>query len=351
MNPVHPHVLRPADPRALYNDATGRWKCDVCGTTYTGEQYPQHCSICSFDVCRNCLTPQSHPASQHPLQLTDMNLVYPQYQGSWKCDACGQVFHNHQYGYHCHQTDFDLCGQCFNGRKYPIHPHPLRPAQPRIIYGTNRWKCDGCRTEKSGPDYAWHCAECQFDSCSECLKPKSTGLHPHPLQLSHSSSFNQGLWKCDSCNQWLQPSELAHHCYTCQFHICQNCYDRVDDDGVGRGVVGEGNGVGGGVEVEGFDEHTPHRPRPNPEPRTFTANHFPPVEGGYEKDSDEPLDSVPEAERCKVCYEKRAVATFLHGSTGHQYSCMSCAARIMETTKKCPICNEPASGVIKTFKS
>jgi len=333
MNQVHSHMLIPAHPKALYNDPLGRWKCDVCKTMYNGEQCPQHCSLCSFDACQSCLTPQMHPGNKFPLLLSNMMRIYPQYNGKWKCDTCFNVFHDQEYAYHCLKTGFDMCKQCFQGRSFPIHAHSLKPAKPRIIYGDHGggWQCDGCkkRGTELATNFAWHCAECQFDACPNCLKPEEFSvLHNHQLQLSQPSVVGiEGQWKCDCCEQWKDSSELVYHCFACQFHSCVTCCNEAVEPDLPNPI---------------------HPPRPVIQEQHPMNFHIPPVEED-QKDPDELLDNIPESERCKVCFEKRAIATFLHGRTGHTCTCMSCAYTIFHTDGKCPICREPVSGVIRNF--
>lgn len=77
--------------------------------------YPAHCSACQFDLCDNCIKPYKstfHPS--HVLYKADSNLVYPRFNGGWRCDRCSRGFVPGQgvYPYHCFQCEFDLCEGC-----------------------------------------------------------------------------------------------------------------------------------------------------------------------------------------------------------------------------------------------
>ena len=84
-----------------------------------------------------------------------MTLIYPQFQGHFKCDACevnkGEMAED-ALAYHCFDDQFDLCKECFLGKNFVIHIHPLVPVNAAIIYENSPglWVCDTCR--RSGTD-------------------------------------------------------------------------------------------------------------------------------------------------------------------------------------------------------
>ena len=77
--------------------------------------FPAHCSSCQFDLCDNCIKPHRstfHPA--HILYEADSNLVYPRYDGGWRCGKCSLTFtaRMNNVPFHCSQCDFNLCDNC-----------------------------------------------------------------------------------------------------------------------------------------------------------------------------------------------------------------------------------------------
>merc|ERR1712039_830301 len=50
---------------------------------------------------------------------------------------------------------------------------------------------------------------------------------------------------------------------------------------------------------------------------------------------------------CVVCQEFAAVATFIHGTTGHTACCVNCARRIQQHKQGCPVCRRPFVAVIR----
>lgn len=71
------------------------------------------------------------------------------------------------------------------------------------------------------------------------------------------------------------------------------------------------------------------------------------------KNQTENLESSEE-EGCVVCMDGPKEASFLHTnndiSTAHTCCCMECAKQIMNTTKKCPMCNIIADSMFRNFQ-
>ncbi|CAK0843667.1 unnamed protein product [Prorocentrum cordatum] len=55
---------------------------------------------------------------------------------------------------------------------------------------------------------------------------------------------------------------------------------------------------------------------------------------------------------CVVCAEAAAVATFVHGATGHTACCVPCAEELQRRRDlRCPVCRQPFTSVIRTFSA
>ncbi|XP_013419773.1 protein Mdm4 [Lingula anatina] len=52
---------------------------------------------------------------------------------------------------------------------------------------------------------------------------------------------------------------------------------------------------------------------------------------------------------CVICMSKPKEASIIHGKTGHQVTCYSCAKRLKWSGRPCPICRRPIQKVIKNF--
>jgi len=54
---------------------------------------------------------------------------------------------------------------------------------------------------------------------------------------------------------------------------------------------------------------------------------------------------------CVVCAEAAAVATFVHGSTGHTACCIPCAREVQRRNGTCPLCRRQFQAVIRNFSA
>jgi hypothetical protein len=63
-----------------------------------------------------------------------------------------------------------------------------------------------------------------------------------------------------------------------------------------------------------------------------------------------PPSSTDDIALCIVCMEWPTVATLIHGETGHECCCMTCARLLKERATGCPICRLPIEAVIRSFK-
>merc|ERR1712217_775247 len=82
-----------------------------------------------------------------------------------------------------------------------------------------------------------------------------------------------------------------------------------------------------------------------------------------DEDEDEEEDTIellpeeegrlPEAGQatCVVCQELAAVATFIHGTTGHTACCVGCARQVQQHKQGCPVCRRPFVAVIRNFNA
>ena len=52
---------------------------------------------------------------------------------------------------------------------------------------------------------------------------------------------------------------------------------------------------------------------------------------------------------CQICFSKPKEASLIHGKTGHQVCCYTCAKKLRRHGKPCPVCRRPIQRVIKNF--
>lgn len=53
--------------------------------------------------------------------------------------------------------------------------------------------------------------------------------------------------------------------------------------------------------------------------------------------------------KCVICMDRVAAFGFLHGESVHQCVCSECADRVMSSTRKCPLCREPALQKLRVY--
>ncbi|KAH9499047.1 hypothetical protein Btru_005506 [Bulinus truncatus] len=55
------------------------------------------------------------------------------------------------------------------------------------------------------------------------------------------------------------------------------------------------------------------------------------------------------ADLCVICFSRKKTATLVHGKTGHQACCYTCAKKLKKQRRSCPICRKPIQKVIRNF--
>jgi len=66
---------------------------------------------------------------------------------------------------------------------------------------------------------------------------------------------------------------------------------------------------------------------------------------------EEPRLPEPGEATCVVCAEAAAVATFVHGATGHTACCVRCAREVQRRGRSCPVCRRRFQAVIRNFNA
>ena len=145
--PRHEHPLQLKHGMDIYPEFQGAWECDNCNQQKTNAERPYHCQLCQFDLCVECAIPIKHLRHPgHQLYRTNMETVYPQYNGQWRCDGC-DVTQIPSMAWHCFQDQFDICNRCVQGQNLPIHRHPLKPVDAARLYNEapGWWVCNMCK--------------------------------------------------------------------------------------------------------------------------------------------------------------------------------------------------------------
>ncbi|XP_032239542.2 uncharacterized protein LOC5514038 isoform X2 [Nematostella vectensis] len=301
--PAHTHPLYYVNSsEVFYQSTSGVWRCNACLKTSQElqDRFSYHCSLCEFDLCTSCFNPQRHLVHHHPLRVAHTDIVYSHTDGNWVCDVCRQTSRiNERFSHHCEDCEFDVCRDCFRKHIIPSHPHPLVRADATYVY----------------------------------------------------VQFNGG-WRCDECGSVHGPSDdfRPWHCRECEYDICNQCLMRLDPDYItSTDVAGPPPGVGGnGYRLMSAVNH-PHQDRMNVaeepvEPKSMEGNLS---ESG--KFITTPTEDDEYAHLCIICLENPKNATLIHGDTGHLCCCWSCAQVLKRRCDPCPICRSRIDHVIRQY--
>jgi hypothetical protein len=84
------------------------FSCDGCGAHIPRNGIANGCRICNFDLCDNCLFPETREScpGRHGLNL------YRIPNQSFSCDGCGRHINQYDIAYDCRMCNFDLCITC-----------------------------------------------------------------------------------------------------------------------------------------------------------------------------------------------------------------------------------------------
>ena len=145
----------------------------------------------------------------------------------------------------------------------PYHAqHPLINCYtPDRAEQYGNWYCDICKNSYTYNVPSFFCTACQFDLCQKCLlslqayqivihnylnnipiKPNeqfknsyciNLKVHPHPIVKiqRENTHFTLDL-KCNKCIKPLQKNEKFYYCTLCNYCICLNCYQVLNNTNI-----------------------------------------------------------------------------------------------------------------------
>ena len=112
----------------LYSNSD--WSCDICGYFYQRNKSRYHCSLCEFNLCKNCNEknikyPLSSYNNQIPIKFQkykfpnhEHNLLFSRSSrfehslNDWCCNLCRKLHNNRIWSYYCTLCDYDICSNC-----------------------------------------------------------------------------------------------------------------------------------------------------------------------------------------------------------------------------------------------
>lgn len=183
----HHRLLYTGTSALLLENQNGIWRCTVCKTTSDtlNQTFSYHCFTCNdFDICRDCFEPKRHSSHTHDLNLVNTSIVYEQKNGYWVCDICGNESRWYEkFAYHCAECEFDVCHNCLKPHSTPLHAHQLYKAI------SDSWKCDNCGRDSLQSSVAdnkpWHCPTCKYNLCHPCMRATNEAFGFNRLPDEH----------------------------------------------------------------------------------------------------------------------------------------------------------------------
>ena len=191
MPDTHKHTLRPINPSIEYRTYQ-EWICDNCDRRFSCQRDTMtafHCDECNFDLCKTCHSGYKHPFHPHPVVSVETR---QHSRSMFECSNCELPIRQATH-YQCvkRTCQYILCVKCFSKQPelHPFHNHPLEVCDPLVTYPQSggMWHCDRCTENNtnrrqvalSHTEPMYHCSDCEYDLCYSCYSEgRRTRLGP-----------------------------------------------------------------------------------------------------------------------------------------------------------------------------
>ena len=254
--------------------ANNEWICEVCKSSKPKTESKYNCSLCDFNICKNCIENNSkYPLNSYEhRQVKLKKYKFPQHEHDllfcrssrfknglnyWSCNLCRRSFYNQIWSFYCTFCDYDMCTSCAKtaicleeyinvyGIKTNIHDDPL------VYMRTNRnWECQICLKSFDKNYSTYYCSDCDFDVCCECkskinneqkynvfytennrnfdFKLVKMKCHSHSLIYCLTQRNNEPtLWICNNCSKNYGNRDWSFYCTRCDYDLCFDCYNKL----------------------------------------------------------------------------------------------------------------------------
>ena len=353
---------------------------------------------CDFDYCGSCMSRKYNSISENGEQRLPPGLKMN--KDGFLCRLYRDDYHHQGLRHYCGRMVGmrgyeQSCGRC-DGRCGPTNGCQCRacfavdqeevslavssassvatcPLGHRLEMSnqTTRWHCDssresgGCANGSGGfdsvcGDSRWRCsAGCDFDYCGSCMSRKYTAARQRDGQslVPAGVKMNRDGFLCRRSRDNYHRKGMRHYCG-------RMVGVRGYEQSCGRcdGRCGPTNGCQCRAcfavdQEEAVQNVVPPVP-PQEESGSLLNRNINLSTQSVVVEEPEAAVSGPAAIEvenedmlCVVCLAIPSSATLIHGETGHECCCFSCARLLQSRGSGCPICRQPIEGVIRTFKS
>lgn len=175
--------------------------------------------------------------------------------------------------------------------------------------------------------------------------------------------LNQDYWKCSRCEELNPP--LPRHCNRC-WTLRQDWLPEPSAKPLPPKPLADAEE---GLDVpDGKWARSPPATSPQPQDDSACESQDPASQPSTSSAGSAPYsqDDVPELERfnsleaclptsclepCVICQSRPKNGCIVHGRTGHLMACYTCAKKLKNRNKLCPVCREPIQSVVLTYLS
>ncbi|GMP86989.1 hypothetical protein CsSME_00039549 [Camellia sinensis var. sinensis] len=167
-------------------------------------------SLSFYNSCQQL----QHFSHEHPLIFTEeygKDYVDDDNDNEVQCKGCSV----------CNFDNDIICAQKPQIIKHTSHKHPMTPLLRTMLFS-----CDACGLEHE--DMSYLCHTCQFwihESCASLPNTVKHFDHDHPLTLCYSfpREFDNFVFCCDICSEYLDKACWIYSCVGCRCYGHLNC--------------------------------------------------------------------------------------------------------------------------------
>ena len=248
------HLLDPCFD--LEDNGDNKFKCNECKNIALTRDGRLRCRECQISICRNCkklpIDYVKECKSNSPLIWSRSKKGYP--SGTFLCDTC-KLQKGCEEGRWCPQEEdnkYNVCASC----RPPLgtssispyieckNNHPLEWSEEE--FSGSSFTCRICKRRRPSKLGRWCCVQDRYEICNVCRpldnpineiaeeaneksrKPATNLVHcpdGHLLRAKRSEGdrYPNKIYRCMSCNNFNNTSDIRYTCDTCYYNICPAC--------------------------------------------------------------------------------------------------------------------------------
>ena len=199
------HKLQWTDDRTI--DYFGnKYRCDLCGSVYFCDSKRWWCKICSYDLCPSCrpYKPPS-PSPSPPLSSSLSKTCDNGHELAWRtedydlspgyiCNGCTARLPCRSGRWQCPLCKYDLCPYCSTNLVCKNNHTLIWYSKEREDYDyAPEYECNGCNSINESKLGRWHCSDCFYNLCVNCIH-KISQTEAHDTQSNSELNINEPIF-------------------------------------------------------------------------------------------------------------------------------------------------------------